>query len=142
MKFISSIIINKPLDQVVEAFLDPESLKKSQKGFIKKEIIKGQPNEVGTVSKLIYEKFEMIETITANDLPNSFSGFYEHKLMTNTMRSTFEAISSNQTKFSTEIEYKQFKGLLIKIIAKLYPGMFIKQVKEWLQQFKSYVENL
>lgn len=136
-----STTINKPIKEVTDAFLDPESMKQSQDGFIGKELISGYQNETGSKYKLIYKKFEMVETITSNNLPNGFSGLYEHKHMTNTMNSTFIAISENETKFSTEIEYTKFNGFVIKVIAKLFPGMFKKQVEKWLQRFKAYVES-
>lgn len=142
MKFSCSIDINKPINEVIEAFLDPESMRQSQDGFIEKQPISGNPHEVGTKSKLIYKKFEMFETITANNLPNKFAGLYEHKNMTNTMESKFEIIDDNKTRFSAEIEYTQFKGFMIKIIAKLFPGMFKKQGDKWLERFKIYTENL
>lgn len=142
MNFSCSIIINKPIKEVTDAFLDPESLKQSHEGFIGKELISGDPNETGAKYKLIYKKFEMTETIIRNNLPQSFSGLYEHKHMTNTMVSKFEAIDNNVTKFSANIEYTKFNGFVIKVMAKLFPGMFKKQVGKWLQKFKAYVENL
>ena len=141
MKFSCSTTINKPIKEVTEAFLDPESMKQSHEGFIAKELISGNPNETGAKYKLIYKKFEMTETIIANNLPHSFSGFYEHKHMTNTMKSTFEAISENETKFSSEIEYTKLNGFVIKVMVKLFPGMFKKQVEKWLQRFKAHVES-
>ena len=141
MKFTCSTSINKPIKEVAEAFLDPECMKQSHQGFIGKELITGNPNEVGSKYKLIYKKFEMQETITANNLPHSFSGLYEHKHMTNTMTSKFESINDNKTKFLSEIEYTKLNGFAIKVMAKLFPGMFKKQGDKWLQRFKTYVEN-
>lgn len=142
MKFNCSIHINKPLKVVTEAFLDPESMKHSQEGFIGKELLSGNANETGAKYKLIYKKFEMQETIIENNLPHSFEGLYEHKNMTNTMKSSFKAISENETAFSAEIDYTEFNGFVIKIIAKLFPSMFKKQGDKWLQRFKVYIENL
>ncbi len=142
MKFSCSTTINKPIKEVTDAFLDPESMKQSHEGFINKELISGNPNEVGTKYKLIYKKFEMTETIAANNLPDNFSGLYEHKHMTNTMSSKFEVISENETRFSSEIEYIKFNGFVIKVMAKLFPGMFKKQGEKWLQRFKIYVEHI
>lgn len=142
MKYNNTIIINKPRNIVVDAFFDPESLKYSQNGFIKKELIKGQPNEVGSVSKLIYKKFEMTETIMSNDIPNRFSGRYDHKNMSNTMVCYFEAIDNSSTKFTSEIEYTHFNGFVIKMIARIFPGMFKKQIDTWLTKFKTYVESI
>ena len=47
MKFSCSTIINKPIKAVVEAFLDPESMKQSHKDFIAKELINSNPNATG-----------------------------------------------------------------------------------------------
>ena len=142
MKFKCSTIINKPIEDVTKAFLDVESMKYSHNGFIDKYLIDGNTNEVGAKYKLKFEKFEMTETIIENNLPHSFSGLYEHKHMTNTMNTYFEAIDTNKTKFSSVIEYTEFKGFMIKIISKLLPSMFKKQGEKWLERFKIYVENL
>lgn len=61
--------------------------------------------------------------------------------MTNTMRSNFIAISDNETKLITTIEYNEFKGFVIKLIAKVFPSMFKKQVDKWLIKFKDYCEK-
>lgn len=142
MKFTCSIIIDKPIEDVTKAFLDVESMKHSHNGFIDKVLIEGNSFEVGAKYKLVYKKFIMTETITENNLPNSFSGLYEHKHMTNTMNSYFEAIDDTKTKFSAVIEYTEFKGFMIKIISKLFPSMFKKQGEKWLERFKGYVEAL
>lgn len=141
-EFSCSVLINKPRNIVAKLFLDTECMKNSHQGFIEKILISGTPNEDGAKYKLLYEKFEMTETIISNNLPNSFSGLYEHKNMTNTMTSKFEAFSDNETKFTAEIEYTEFRGFMIKIIAKLFPGMFKKQGDKWLQRFKDYAENI
>lgn len=142
MKFNCSTIINKPLEDVTKAFLDIESMKFSHKGFIDKYLIEGNPNEVGSKYTLKFEKFEMTEAILENNLPHFFSGLYEHKHMSNTMITFFEAIDKTKTKFSSEIEYTEFKGILIIIMSKLFPSMFRKQGEKWLERFKIYVENL
>lgn len=142
MIFSYSTKIKKPREVVIDAFLDVECMKTSHKGFVDKKLISGKPNEVDTKYKLIFKNFEMTETILSNDLPNSFSGLYVHKHMTNTMHSYFESINANETHFSSTIEYTEFNGTFIKIVAKLFPNMFKKQGKAWLYRFKDYVENL
>ena len=141
MKFSCTTSIKRPIQEVADAFIDPKSMKQSHEGFIRKELISGDHNENGTKYKLIYKKLDMTETIIDNNLPKSFSGLYEHKHMTNTMKNFFESISENETKFSAEIEYTEFKGFLIKTIAKLFPGMFKKQGDKWLLRVKNYCEN-
>lgn len=141
MKFTCSININKPIDNVVALFQDPESLKYSQKGFIRIDHIKGREGEAGAESKLIYKKFDLHETIIYNKLPKEFYAKYEHKHMINTMLTKFKAINDNETKLICKIEYIKFRGFIINFIAKVFPGMFKKQVEKWLDKFKYYVES-
>lgn len=141
MRFTCSIVINKPLLEVAKHFEDPEALKQSQKGFKGVEHLSGVEGEAGAKSKLIYNKFDLIETIIHNKLPDEFYAKYEHKSMTNTMLTTFSALNENETKLTTKIEYTVFKGFIIKLIAKVFPSMFKKQVNKWLVKFKAYTEN-
>jgi len=141
MKFTCSININKSKLEVVKHFEDPEALKHSQKAFQSIEHLSGNEGESGAKSKLIYKKFDLIETTIHNTLPDEFYARYEHKSMVNTMRSKFTALNENETKLTTEIEYTEFRGFFIKLIAKLFPNMFKKQVAKWLINFKKYTEN-
>ncbi|WP_418604058.1 SRPBCC family protein [Hwangdonia sp.] len=141
MKFTCSINVKKPKQEVVKHFEDPEALKQSQKDFLRMEHLSGNQGETGAKSKLIYKKFDLIETIIHNKLPDEFYAKYEHKRMTNTMRSKFTALNDNETTLTTEIDYTEFKGFFIKLIAKLFPNMFKKQVDKWLLRFKSFCEK-
>ena len=141
MKFVCSININKPINEVVNLFEDPEALKQSQEGFIRMEHLSGNEGEGGAKSKLVYKKFDLIETIIHNTLPKEFFAKYEHKSMINTMRSNFNILGESETRLTTEVEYTEFKGFFIKLIAKLFPSMFKKQVDKWLIKFKAYCEN-
>jgi len=138
MKFKCTIDINKPVDKVVDVFLNPDSYQYTQDGFKSKELISGSLGQEGSKSKLVYEKLELIETILKNDLPNEFLGLYEHKHTTNTMKVWFETLNENSTRYHSEIEYTKFNSLLIKIIARNFPSMFKKQVLKWIVKFKDY----
>ena len=141
MKFVCSININKPILEVVKYFEDPEALKQSQKGFIRMEHLSGNVGEAGAKSKLVYKKFDLIETIIHNKLPDEFYAKYEHKSMINTMFSKFSKVNENETKLTTDIDYTEFKGFMINLIAKIFPRMFKKQVDKWLTNFKKYCES-
>ncbi|MBQ0788435.1 MAG: SRPBCC family protein [Oceanihabitans sp.] len=141
MKFTCTIDINAPRDKVVSAFLDPNKQQHFQDGFIRKEFLSGKINEVDAKSKLIYKKLELIETIQLNSLPDAFKGLYEHKHTTNTMHVTFIALNPETTRYISEIDYIKLNGFLIKMMMKLFPGMFRKQVDKWMRQFKIYIEN-
>ncbi len=141
MKFTCHTDIKAPLQTVIALFENPDNLKEWQDGFVSIEPISGPPGEIGSKSKLTYEKLELIETILRNDLPEEFKANYEHKHMTNTMSCRFKKVDSNVTRFEQEIQYTKFNGFVIKLIAKLFPRMFKKQVQKWLDQFKAFIEK-
>jgi len=142
MKFSCDIKIDAPINHVVKVFENPDSLKHYQDDFISIEHISGEKGSEGAVSKLVYKQLELKETIITNKLPDVFKALYEHKHMTNTMEVSFKSISENQTLYISEIHYTNFNGFFIKVMAKLFPGMFKKQVYKWMVQFKTYTESL
>lgn len=145
MKFTCLVTINKPKDEVVHYFSDPLYLKKYQDGFIRKEFVSGDKGQTGAISKMYYKmgkgEMELTETITNNNLPDSFSGQYHHKSTDNTMFVKFKALDEQTTLYEVDIEYTAFRGFLIKLITIIYPSMFRKQVDKWLVNFKTFVEK-
>lgn len=141
MRFTCHTDIKAPLQTVVDLFKNPDHLKHWQDGFVTIEPISGVPGTVGAISKLNYKKLSLIETIIRNELPEEFMANYEHKHMVNTMSCRFKAIDTRTTRLEQEIHYTQFNGFLPKLLAKLFPGMFRKQVQKWLDQFKNFVEK-
>lgn len=141
MKFTSTIDIQAPRDKVVEIFLDPDKQKHFQDGFISKTLLNGKQNTVGAKSKMLYKRLELMETIQVNNLPDEFQGLYEHKHTTNTMNVKFIPLNSDSTRYISEVHYTSLNGFVVKIMAKLFPSMFKKQVEKWMTQFKNYVES-
>ena len=91
--------------------------------------------------KIGKRQIELIETITVNNLPQEFSGTYEAKQMTNTMTNRFTSLDENKTRYQAEIEYTDFNGFMVKLMAFLMPWMFKKQTQKWLDQFKAFAER-
>lgn len=145
MKIKGYIDINQPKAVVAELFADPNNLKEYQDGFQKKELVSGQKGQVGAVSKMYYNmgKRNMVltETITSNQLPDSFEAFYHHKHMDNTMKCTFMSIGNNATRYEYEVVYTRIDWIMPKLMAVLFPGIYKKQVEKWIKQFKAFVEN-
>jgi hypothetical protein len=112
MKFVCSVDIDRPLDEVVEFFDNVENLEKWQDGFVSAEHLSGTAGEVGARSRVIYRigkrQIELIETITVKNLPDEFAGTYEADAMTNTMTNRFSSIDENRARWEAEIEYTQF----------------------------------
>ncbi|MEO1260380.1 MAG: SRPBCC family protein [Bacteroidota bacterium] len=147
MKFSCQVTIDQPIDKVIELFDDPNNMKHWQDGFVSFEPISGTPGQPGAKSRIIYEigkkkaPMELIETVLVRNLPHEFSGRYEHKHMTNSMKNYFKKLNTNQTHWTAEVEYTQLNSFMVKIMAFLMPGMFKKQVQKWMDQFKAFAER-
>lgn len=145
MKIKGFVDIKQKRDKVVELFLDPANLKEYQDGFVKKELISGNINEEGTVSKLYYKygKKDMVlqETIVSNKLPDEFEAFYHHIHMDNTMKCRFIELDNDCTRYEYEFEYVRINWIIPKLISILFPGMYRKQGEKWMLQFKEFVER-
>jgi uncharacterized membrane protein len=145
MKFKCQVDIDLPREKVIELFDSVDNLKHWQDGFISFEHLTGEPGEVGSTARMMYEMngrpMELIETVTVKNFPDEFSGTYVHKHMTNSMVNKFEWLASDKTRWTAEIEYTQLNGFMIKMMAFLMPGMFKKQTQKWLNQFKAFAEG-
>ena len=130
---------------VAALFADPQFLGNYQDGFIKKQLISGAEGQEMAISDMYYKmnRQEMVitETIMSNKLPDYFRGFYSHKHMDNFMISKFTSINENQTLYEAEVEYIEIRAFIPKLMAKLFPSMFKKQVQKWLDNFKEFVEK-
>ncbi|HBL78921.1 MAG TPA: SRPBCC family protein [Aequorivita sp.] len=143
MKYSVSITIDKPVNEVVALFDNVDNMKKWMNGLESFEPLDGTPGEVGAKSRLRFKmgkrEIEMIETITAKNLPEEFTGTYEAKGVFNIVRNSFEPLPGNKTKYTTEQEF-QFKGFM-KLMGLLMPGAFKKQSMKYLQDFKAFAES-
>ena len=143
MKFSVSIEIDKPRDEVIRLFDDPDNLLKWMEGLQSFEHLDGVPGQVGARSRLRFKsgkrEFEMIETITERDLPRTFTGTYEAKGVHNIVRNEFEPLGEGRTLYTSHNEF-QCSGIM-KIVAMLMPGQFRKQSLKFLEAFKQFAES-
>jgi uncharacterized membrane protein len=143
MKYTSEIEINSPVDRVIELFDNPDNMDKWMKGLQSFELISGKQGQVGAKSRLKFKmgkrEIEMIETVTARNLPDEFSGTYETKGLFNSVKNKFISLPENRTKFISEQEF-QFKGFM-KVIGMLMSSAFKKQSMQYLINFKNFVEK-
>lgn len=143
MKFTESIKIDRSAKMVAELFTNPNHLDKWMDGFQSMEHLSGKPGTQGAKSRLLFKtgkrKMEMVETINSIDLPNEFIVDYDTGSVYNNVKNTFKKLSDNQTELIVDTEYK-FKGFM-KLMAPFMSGVFKKQVRKYLKNFKSFVEN-
>lgn len=145
MRFTCIVVVNKPIQEVVDLWSNSENLKHWQDGLISFNHTEGEEGAVGSKSIFEYQQGKqhviLEETILISDLPNEFKGVYRSKPMSNTMHNHFSVVSENQTEWKTELEYIEMNGLIPTILVKLFPGMMRKQTQKWLDQFKAFAEK-
>lgn len=143
MKFTQEIEINKPINEVITLFDNPDNMNKWMEGLQSFEHISGTPGQPGAKSKLKFKmgnrQIEMVETITVRNLPDEFSGTYEAKGVYNTVKNRFVKLSDTKTKFIAENEF-QFKGFM-KLMGMIMPGAFKKQSFKYMNNFKNFAES-
>lgn len=143
MKYTTEIEINKPIEEVVAKFDNPDNMSQWMEGLQSFEHLSGTPGQPGAKSKLKFKmgnrEIEMIETISVRNLPDEFSGTYDAKGVHNIVRNKFIKLSENKTKYITEQEF-EFKGIM-KLFGLLMPGAFKKQSLKYQNDFKKFVEN-
>jgi len=143
MKYKNEVIINAPIDKVIELFDDADNLKKWQPGLISIDHLTGDYGQVGSTYKLKFKMgkrdMEMIETIKVKNFPDLFITTYDIKNVWNEVQTHFEKINDSTTKYWTDNEF-EMKGFM-KIMAFVMPGVFKKQSQKYLDLFKEFVEK-
>lgn len=144
MKYELDTIINKPVDEVVALFDNPDNLKEWQPELVSFEHLSGEEGQPGAKSKLVYlmgkRKCEMIETIETRNLPQEFTGTYETNGVFNRVENHFKAVGSDQTHWSSFNEF-QFTSFGMKLMGFFMKKAFPKQTKCYMQQFKDFAEK-
>lgn len=143
MKHTCEIEIEKPIDEVIRLFDEPDNLPKWIPGLLSFEHISGDPGHPGAKSKLKFEKngreLEMIETVTVRDLPREFSGTYEALGVFNTVTNSFVEIDGG-TRWIAENEFR-FSSFFTRLMGFFMPGAFRKQTLANQKAFKKFAEN-
>jgi carbon monoxide dehydrogenase subunit G len=143
MKYTCTTIIKKPIEEVLEKFLNPESLKHWQPGFVSITPLSGAAGQVGSKAKYTVQmgkrQMELIETVVKNDLPNEFTVQFNSGKLVNTVSNHFKVIDANTTQNDCTTEF-ELSGMM-KIVGWLMPGAFKKQTMVYMNNFKAFVEE-
>jgi|GEM_PF-51673 len=145
MKYTVEIIIDLPREEVIKKMDNPENMKHWQRGLIRYQLLNTKnPRANGARMELEYKMGKrdmvMIETILKSNFPSEFHASYDAKNVHNIQKNYFEAIDENRTKWRSESEF-QFSGFMMKTMGSLMPGMFKKQSKKYMEDFKNFAEK-
>ena len=102
MRYTLSNTINKPLEEVIEKFKDPDGVKHWMEGLQRIEHISGTPGEVGAKSDFyfLHKKKEMkiSETILEQNLPRQIKFAYQSPMGNNEVEMVFEKLNDHSVK--------------------------------------------
>ena len=146
MDFSCSIEVDAPAELVAQTWTNQSLQKNWQPDLLEIELLEGELATVGAKSQMKYRQgknksFILNEEIVMADLPNEIKGDYKTPgICANTMHTRFISQGS-KTKIVTGVDYYLFEGFMIRMMAKLFPGMFRKQVEKFLERFKAFVET-
>lgn len=143
MEYITEIVIERPIDEVMALFKNPDNLKHWQRGLISTSLLKGKSGEKGAKRKLKINiegrQITMIETITKCDLPQHWHARYTTDNMRSYQENYFEAKSENKTYWKTTSKF-EFQGYM-RIVGSVLPGIFKRRSEMVIKDFKAFAEK-
>ncbi len=144
MQYTLSVDLDLPREKVIELFDNPEYLTRWQPGLVSYEVLEGKARQEGAKARMTFDfgkrKMEVIETITARDLPERICGRYVVNGTLNIQENTFTEIDQHTTRWTSKNEFR-FKGFMMKLMGLVMPGAFKKQSNVYLKAFKKFTEE-
>lgn len=152
MKFSISIEIALPREEVVQLLEDPAHRPKWLRGLVSHEPVRGEHGQVGTESRVVFRSGQQTmvctETMTrrepadVRDVPADRVIHFEREIvadgMWNAARERLTTNGAERTLWTSENEYR-FTGLM-RLVAPLLRGSFIKQSRQHMNDFKAFAE--
>ena len=136
--------INRPRAEVLHHFLDVDSLKDWQTSLVSITPLDDlPPRSVGAKTEQVHRmgkrEVTMTETITVNDPPEHFAAIYAADGVWNQIENRFTENPDGTTHWVCDNEFR-CTGFM-RVMAFLFPGMFRKQTREFMEMFRDYVES-
>ncbi len=143
MKYALNIIIDAPVDRVIELYDEPANLEQWMDGLEEFKSVKGTPREAGSTAKLKFRMgkrvVEMMETVKVKNPPHEFTFIYEADKVYNILSESFSPAPENKTKYTSMQEF-HFKGFM-KVFAFFMSAIFKKQSMKYMKNFKVFAEK-
>lgn len=145
MKYELEETISAPRDQVIRAFTDQNNLKEWQPSLVSIETLKGDGMKgVGSQTRQVHKmgkrEVAMISTVTAEEPPAFYAATFEADGVWNLIENRFDDMGDGTTRWRLMSEF-QCKGLVMKLMMRLAPGMFRKQTRDFMGHFKAFAEG-
>jgi len=143
VKYSCEVVIERSRGEVISKFDSSQNLPKWQPTLRSAEPLTGDPGQPGSTMRLVYDQgkrqMEMIETVTANNLPESFDATYTTSGVINPCHNTFEEVGDSQTRWvmETEFNFSGFMAIMSFFMRKAFP----KETQRMMGHFKKFVES-
>jgi carbon monoxide dehydrogenase subunit G len=154
MKYTVSIEIALPRERVVQLLADPAHLPKWLRGLVLHEPLNGTHGQVGTESRVVLQmgrqRTELTEIITRREpadlhaIQRDGVVHFEREIvaegMWNAARERLTENGPGTTLWESENEYR-FSRLPMRLVVPLMRGVFRKQSRLHMQDFKAFAEQ-
>ncbi len=143
MRYQLDLEIDLPRERVIELLTDQQNLTKWQPDLLSVEHLSGEPGKVGAKTKQANKQgkreLEIIETITVTNHPGEYCATYEAGDVWNLIENRFYEVSENKTRWVLVSDFRS-TNIVMKVMTFIAPGMFRKQTKTFMNQFKEFAE--
>ena len=143
MKFKSEIEIEKPIDEVVGLFNNPDNTLKWLEGLRSVKHVSGEPRQAGAKSKVVMDsaagRMLITETIINNNLPEEYIIRYDGLGYVSYSNYQFEKLGTANTRFIIQQDV-ELRGAL-KLASGLVQGTVRRQINRSTVCFKRFAED-
>ena len=143
MEFEVNTVINKPINIVVDALMNPDNFVHWQTDLEKFEVIERTPGEVGSIAHLHYSQkgrsYIMEDKMIYCEPGKKYVSQVSGDIITAKVETTLQSMDE-KTKISLKWSGKG-KIFLLKILLPFMKGKMIKQSKQELDAFKHLIET-
>ncbi len=140
MRYRLEIILNKPVEKVIETFTLASNKKHWYRDLLSYGKIGTEGNQAILTQGKGNKKISIKETILIDNLPHELFCKYECIGVQNYQENYFEIIDANSTRWIIISEYK-FSGFRAKLTGFLFPSSFKAKTKAYMKDFKNYLEK-
>lgn len=144
LNYTTEVDIARSRERVVELLEDSDNFKHWQRGLISLQTLSGEAGAEGSQREFEFQMGKhhlvMVETMIAKTLPESYSVTYDAKGVHNIQKNYFKDLGESRCRWICENKF-QFSNFPMKLMGWIMPGMFKKQTRAYMSDFKNFAEQ-
>lgn len=144
MKHSIKIVLELPIDKVVQILDNNQNLTHWQRGLQSFEHLSGNPSAVGGKMKLNYtlgnKNIVLTKTTTKRELPNKLDFQFDMKGLHFIQKNSFKSTEDNHTEWLIENKFVP-TNFFTQMMLIFSPGEFKNQIYQYMIDFKNFAEK-